>query len=567
MAFSPFARFRNFTLKNLKALLEVYPDMAGNVSGDVSWREASDDIEVELEGYKHTAYQQACQFGLEDRGTDVFRVQEYLYSFDDENLLRYIEFWLKTYYAPNPYVNSDEQSILIYCELTKAVLASDEKAIKFKQFFDERIGGGSNDILMNALREFGKPLKFEKTEEKFFVEEADLQDLQREVEFIEERFPIVDPKSKSEFFNRFTYKKFCEFYGINAVPGEWDRRETRQTRDSRSINFQTGYKSDFAHNRIVFGAPGTGKSYTLNKDKDKLLKDNTSACERVTFHPNYSYANFVGAYKPVSGKADDGNDTIKYEYVPGPFMRTYVRALENSKDKDNIRPFLLLVEEINRANAAAVFGEVFQLLDRDKDNVSEYAIQPSEDIRNYLAKKLKCSADDVTEIRIPDNMFIWATMNSADQGVFPMDTAFKRRWEFEYIGIDDGETAVEEYIIPVGNKNNRKHVSWNKLRRKINDILVSDECRVNEDKLLGPFFLSKHVLEGACADEESEERFIKAFENKVIMYLFEDVMKMRPACIFREHKGRMVFSEICRTFEEKDVGLFGINYEDIKRTE
>lgn len=322
-----------------------------------------------------------------------------------------------------------------------------------------------------------------------------------------------------------------------------------------SIRFYTGYKNDFARNRIVFGAPGTGKSFTLNKEKDELLGKDSKDYERVTFHPNYSYSDFVGTYKPVSGKDENGNDTIKYEYVPGPFMRVYAKALENSKNQQNIKPYLLLIEEINRANVAAVFGEIFQLLDRDSENVSEYLVQATEDMKKYLSERLGCSMEEVSEIRIPDNMFIWATMNSADQGVFPMDTAFKRRWEFEYIGIDHGESEVEKYIIPIGNNENRRYVKWNDLRAAINNILLSEECKVNEDKLLGPFFLSKNLLEKALDDEE---KFIKAFESKVIMYLFEDAMKMRPGNIFKGHKGKKIFSEICKTFEREREGVFGI---------
>ena len=100
MSFSPFARFRNFTLDNLKALLDVYPDAARTME----WSEASNEIEQVSRGYKRTSYQQACQFGLEDRGDNRFRIQNYLFTFDDENLKRYLEFWIKTYYAPNPYV-------------------------------------------------------------------------------------------------------------------------------------------------------------------------------------------------------------------------------------------------------------------------------------------------------------------------------------------------------------------------------------------------------------------------------------------------------------------------------
>lgn len=131
----------------------------------------------------------------------------------------------------------------------------------------------------------------------------------------------------------------------------------------------------FLYNRIIFGAPGTGKSHKLENDS-RLFENNF---ERVTFHPNYSYAQFVGTYKPVQ---DEKSADIVYEYVPGPFMRIYVQALNNPNDN-----FLLLIEEINRANVASVFGDVFQLLDR-KNGISEYPVATTEDIKKYLIKNL-----------------------------------------------------------------------------------------------------------------------------------------------------------------------------------
>lgn len=375
-----------------------------------------------------------------------------------------------------------------------------------------------------------------------------------------------------------------EYEDNESLHNAWESLDITLIDTDKDIDKDTGKE----RNRIIFGAPGTGKSHKLEEDS-KLFGENM---ERVTFHPNYSYAQFVGTYKPIQGE----NPTdIKYEYVPGPFMRTYVNALNNPEKK-----FLLLIEEINRANVAAVFGDVFQLLDR-KNGVSEYPIATSEDIKKHLLEKLDCLKDqDINELsdeekkmyiemKIPENMYIWATMNSADQGVFPMDTAFKRRWEFEYISVNEPEQVakIEKYVIPMcANMEQGYYVNWNDLRTRINSILI-DNCKVNEDKLLGPFFISKNVLDDIKANKDEKDRilaidkesrsdednnilaeickkeisYMKAFESKVIMYLFEDVMKMRAEKIFIDYaqkKGKMIFSEICKAFEKDGEHIFGI---------
>lgn len=280
--------------------------------------------------------------------------------------------------------------------------------------------------------------------------------------------------------------------------------------------------------------------------KDNLLEEEVKRIERVTFHPNYNYAQFVGTYKPVQDEEDDKQ--IVYKYVPGPFMRVYCNAKRNPNNK-----FLLLIEEINRANVAAVFGDVFQLLDR-KNGESEYPIAASEDIRSFLAD----NGINEKDLRIPQNMYIWATMNSADQGVFPMDTAFKRRWEFEYIGIDENEDGIKDYEIPLQKKEDDSHewIKWNNLRHSINDKLT--EMKINEDKLLGPYFISEEKLklvEGK--NEEKADEFVKSFKSKVLMYLFEDAVKMRPGDLFDENAiGKLRFSDICKKFDEIGQGIF-----------
>lgn len=370
---------------------------------------------------------------------------------------------------------------------------------------------------------------------------------------------IGEEKEKYPFVRMGQIRFYANKCGITNVMFNkifWDyySEETTSAKaeSSQDICYSTGYQSDYPRNRILFGAPGTGKSFTLNHEKNLLLADG-GEYERVTFHPDYSYANFVGTYKPVPCKDSDGKDAITYSYVPGPFMRTYVKALQNSRT-DAPKPFLLVIEEINRANVAAVFGDVFQLLDRGDDEVSEYPIQASEDIKKYLAEELGGNPDDYAEIRIPDNMFIWATMNSADQGVFPMDTAFKRRWDFTYLGIDDSEAGIVGKKVVLGQGDYRRVVEWNALRKAINNELLT--YKVNEDKLMGPYFISKKNLpEGEMIDPAV---FTRIFKNKVIMYLFDDAAKQKRITLFGgcDEKAKNQYSKICREFDTKGVYIF-----------
>lgn len=314
-----------------------------------------------------------------------------------------------------------------------------------------------------------------------------------------------------------------------------------------TIRFETGLDSRYERNRIVFGAPGTGKSHRLNRDRVDLLAGTSGSFERVTFHPEYSYSQFVGCYKPVTNKAGE----IRYDFVPGPFMRVLVSALKSGRT-DSPQPHLLLIEEINRAKVAAVFGDVFQLLDRADSGASEYEIHATEDIKKYLVSELG-KATDI--IRIPDNMFIWATMNSADQGVFPMDTAFKRRWNFEYIGIDENDAEVGG-IVTLGHGDHAMDIEWNQLRRAINDTLAVD-YNVNEDKLLGPYFLGQRVFAyGEDRRMLNPAKFIDAFKSKVIMYLYEDAAKPVRKRLF-EGCDSSRYSSVCEAFDERGIEIFG----------
>ena len=318
------------------------------------------------------------------------------------------------------------------------------------------------------------------------------------------------------------------------------------------LNFIGGnslFMCDEKRNVIYFGAPGTGKSYNLKKDMENILHiTDEKDYERVTFHPDYSYANFVGTYKPHPEKDKAGNKTgeITYKYIPGPFMRSLVKALKNPN-----KPFLLIIEEINRSNVAAVFGDVFQLLDRDENYESEYSIETSEDMRDFLKEKLY---KDYEKIKIPPNMFIWATMNSADQGVFPMDTAFKRRWDFKYLSINNNQHKIEHIK---ANLNNQE-ISWNDLRKAINDELLG--YGINEDKLIGPFFAFNKYLKNEKGEFEeiTDNEFKEIFENKIIMYLFEDAAKPRRKELFEGAKEgeTIIYSKVCELFRKDEIKIF-----------
>lgn len=372
---------------------------------------------------------------------------------------------------------------------------------------------------------------------------------------------VVDSAEKKDGFKTLvlTPNGYHLLKAIDENLGNVDDESDSSEKDeifNGEINFNTGLSSRFDRNRIVFGAPGTGKSHDLGLDASELTDGNEKRMERVTFHPDYSYSQFVGAYKPVM-KGDD----IRYEFVPGPFMRIYAEAIK-SAIKSEQKSYLLLIEEINRAQVAAVFGDVFQLLDRADNGVSEYDIQASNEIKKYLGNNLKANPECFNKIRIPDNMFIWATMNSADQGVFPMDTAFKRRWSFDYIGIDKGESDMSTGMVLLGVGEDAIEVDWNRLRKAINTRLSSKDFKVNEDKLMGPFFLSKKVTSPMSNDDSTmanPEEFKKAFKNKVLMYLYEDAEKQHRDKFFAGCDSSK-YSAICDAFDKIGIKIFGDDF-------
>ncbi|WP_435275319.1 AAA family ATPase [Psychrobium sp. nBUS_13] len=256
---------------------------------------------------------------------------------------------------------------------------------------------------------------------------------------------------------------------------------------------------DTAINIIYYGAPGVGKSYKI----DQICDDNNSI--RTIFHPETQSSDFIGCLKPKM----NGHDVI-YEFRPGPFTKAIVSAYSNPEKHQ-----YLIIEEINRAAAAAVFGEVFQLLDRAADSSSVYPIDVIDpDMLHYLESNSPSSINE-GKLKIPSNLSLYATMNSSDQAVMPMDTAFKRRWLFEYVPIDFSECPEGILSIPIREQDNIE-VNWSDFAQVINAAL--EDKSIPEDRLLGPWFIAAPEL----ATQELAEKSLK---GKLCLYLWDDVLR------------------------------------------
>lgn len=338
-----------------------------------------------------------------------------------------------------------------------------------------------------------------------------------------------------------------EFYGVRAkdsVVGESSLASVNNTFEkTNTITYvnATNILSDesikelkqnkyiLGSNVIHYGAPGTGKSHTIEKESQ-----NFDFVERVTFYQEYSHDDFIGCFMPcmsyikndtteyisIDGTSSNlpGKPIPYYTFVPGPFTNALVDAF-NNPDKN----VLLIVEELNRSNAAAVFGEFFQLLDRcekynkegRKEGESKYNISVSNEYSEYLSSKIATYSKG-EKVTIPSNLTICATMNSADQGVNPLDSAFKRRWNFIYVPIDFSDAEHKDYEIEYG----EVKVTWETFATTINKQLKKKD--INEDKHLGQYFITKTEI----AD-------LYKFASKILLYLFDDVLKFNRRGFFK----------------------------------
>lgn len=332
-------------------------------------------------------------------------------------------------------------------------------------------------------------------------------------------------KTEYDFEQLITYKK-SDFYN-------WASLYFSQKNDARALKQQAGFENEDIEDEtqiIYYGAPGTGKSFTINKITEEIDNITTENGEeprvfRTTFHPDSDYSTFIGSYKPTKTKKAVRNvagdivkhegsevfeDVITYNFVPQTFTKAYIRAWQTDE------PVYLVIEEINRGNCAQIFGDLFQLLDRDGINESKYSIDPDADLGKFIAEKLE--GYDVPDLikrgmklKLPSNLYIWATMNTSDQSLFPIDSAFKRRWDWRYIKI------VQPKDIETGEKLDWQiegDYDWWKFIQNINSIIY--KMTNSADKQLGYFFTK--------ADSDGIIKYSR-FVSKVCFYLWNDIFK------------------------------------------
>ena len=420
-----------------------------------------DIVDNRMPGFMHTPYQLAAQLGLY-AVVDGTYYPRFKIDIDNEEATRYLENVVTKYYVPNPYTKRG------FTNLDKPILL-EKSIVEYLEKYPTQ--NDLEQILKHLIREDVGNYTATKTllsYSKLFTISGNTITLNPNYKEME---IDVDRNNKRAFFEIFSAQ--LKRHKINAPIQQ-----------------------------ILFGAPGTGKSHTLNSYAN-ITEQNSI---RTTFHPDSDYSTFVGCYKPTK---DEESGEITYDFTPQAFTNAYVAAWKNVES-----PFFLIIEEINRGNCAQIFGDIFQLLDRDEYGYSSYKTTPDQDLANYIRKQFADTDIDDEEVKtgkkmqLPPNLYIWATMNTSDQSLFPIDSAFKRRWDWRYIPIDYTDRG---HYINCGDT----QYSWADFLQKVNDRVES--VTQSEDKKLGYWFMGN----GA----EQKEITIDRFVSKVIFYLWNDVFK------------------------------------------
>lgn len=535
---SPICRGKNLTLETVLAFVNAMPLVP------MKKAEFHRITETRLKGWTQTHSQIARQLALYYE-KDGMCIPRFTREMSCSEILRYVGNWAKLYFVPNIYTpslnNAEHKTTNIYAFLKNEVKLGESSYSKAcEQMFGVELN--NTDKVRVYLNNFTDLII---SDDAMSVNQH-LSDCS-----MPEIYPEITIESAEDYFKYFSVE----------LPDSVE--------DSPSIKYP--------FQQIFYGAPGTGKSHTINeetKDEDVI---------RTTFHPDTDYSTFVGAYKPTTKEVElrdlsghkvveNGEivkeDRIIYEFVAQSFLQAYVSTWKKYADANEGEPQkqFLVIEEINRGNCAQIFGDLFQLLDRNDYGFSDYPIKADADMKRQLqkafaglviAQKDKINAmyegkDIVSQVLngdillLPNNLYIWATMNTSDQSLFPIDSAFKRRWDWTYMPISNAE---KDWIIEVdGSK-----YDWWQFLEKINEKIGSTTNF--EDKKLGYFFCK--AQDGVIS--------AKTFVGKVIFYLWNDVFKDYEFgdAIFNDEDGSKLSFDKFYTSEgknskviEKKVALF-----------
>lgn len=495
---SPICRGKNLTLETVLSFVNAMPLVPMKKTNFHSATESK------LKGWTQTHSQIARQLALYYE-KDGMCLPRFTRKVSCSEILRYVANWAKLYFVPNIY--------------TPSLRGGEHRATNIYAFLKNEVKLGVSSYSKACEQMFGVELN---NTDKVRVYLNNFTDLIISDDAMSVNQHLSDC-SMPEIYPEITIESAEDYFKYFSV------ELPDSVEDSPSI--------EYPFQQIFYGAPGTGKSHTINeetKDEDVI---------RTTFHPDTDYSTFVGAYKPTTKEVElrdlsghkvveNGEivkeDRIIYEFVAQSFLQAYVSAWKKYADANEGEPQkqFLVIEEINRGNCAQIFGDLFQLLDRNDYGFSDYPIKADADMKRQLqkafaglviAQKDKINAmyegkDIVSQVLngdillLPNNLYIWATMNTSDQSLFPIDSAFKRRWDWTYMPISNAE---KDWIIEVdGSK-----YDWWQFLEKINEKIGSTTNF--EDKKLGYFFCK--AQDGVIS--------AKTFVGKVIFYLWNDVFK------------------------------------------
>lgn len=473
---APICRAQNPELDVVKRFLNAMPNY------DMPKKDYDNATEAKFSGWTSTHYQMAKQMALYYTKGDVCHPR-FKNNVTTENILKYMGVWARKYYAPNPFTKDlnkyqEAKPTVLYAYFADCIRKG---VTSYKEACEHLFG----DIQLNNMDKVKLMLN---SFTDIYIDQSGNMAFQK-------WSPAIVPPLVPDVEHPLDEVCFFNYFGDST------------TKELSLISESTLQK-------IFYGAPGTGKSHTVDTD---YVKDNK--CFRITFHPDTDYASFVGCYKPKMG-GPTGED-ITYSFVPQVFLNAYIYAWNHPDE-----PTYLVIEELNRGNCAQIFGDIFQLLDRQKTGhpgYSKYIINADSDIATYLSGELKDKESyekvireiygskefDFSILALPSNLNILATMNTSDQSLFPIDSAFKRRWGMEYVGVN--YTDAEQFTVVIDETHK---YSWSEILKGLNGYIKQEKHSTN--KILGNRFVQS---------DENNVISAVAFRDKVLFFLFNDVFK------------------------------------------